>query len=111
VPGGQAAYTSRIENFFGFPDGGIGGAELTRRAARQAESFGADMLLLNGVVGHRTAPDGGIVIETARGDEVTADVLLASPGMEWRRLAVDGIEALLGRGVAHHRLQELQTGV
>src|SRR4051794_40024324 len=38
VPGGQAAYTSKIENFFGFPDGGIGGAELTRRAARQAES-------------------------------------------------------------------------
>ena len=43
LPGGQAAYTSKIENFFGFPDGGIGGAELARRAARQAESFGADL--------------------------------------------------------------------
>jgi thioredoxin reductase (NADPH) len=99
LPGGQAAYTSRIENFFGFPDGGIGGAELTRRAARQAESFGVDLLLLNGVVGHGPAPDGGTAIRTARGDEVVAEVVLASPGMEWRRLAVDGVEDLLGRGI------------
>jgi thioredoxin reductase (NADPH) len=99
LPGGQAAFTSRIENFFGFPDGGIGGAELTRRAARQAESFGVDLLLLNGVVGHGPAPDGGTAIRTARGDEVVADVVLASPGMEWRRLAVDGVEDLLGRGI------------
>jgi thioredoxin reductase (NADPH) len=99
VPGGQAAYTSKIENFFGFPDGGIGGAELARRAARQAESFGAELLLLNGLVGHRPSGDGGTVLQTARGDEVTADVVLAAPGMEWRRLAVDGVEELLGRGV------------
>ena len=43
VPGGQASHTSLIENFFGFPDG-IGGAELTRRAGRQAESFGAEVM-------------------------------------------------------------------
>src|SRR4051794_33818919 len=59
LPGGQASYTSTIENFFGFPDGGIGGAELARRAGRQAEGFGADLLLLNGVVGHEPAPGGG----------------------------------------------------
>ena len=99
LPGGQAAYTSKIENFFGFPDGGIGGAELARRAARQAESFGADLLLLNGVVGHRPVSGGATAIQTARGDEVTAETVLASPGMEWRRLAVDGVEDLLGRGV------------
>src|SRR3989440_2571094 len=99
IPGGQAAYTSKIENFFGFPDGGIGGAELSRRAARQAESFGAELLLLNGVVGHRPARDGGTVMENARGNEVTADIVFAAPGMEWRRLAVEGVEELLGRGV------------
>ena len=99
LPGGQAGYTSRIENFFGFPDGGIGGAELARRAGRQAESFGAELLLLNGVVGHRPAAGGGTAIQTARGDEVTASIVLAAPGIEWRRLAVDGVEELLGRGV------------
>ena len=50
VPGGQASHTSMIENFFGFPDG-IGGAELARLAGRQAERFGAELVLLRGVVG------------------------------------------------------------
>ena len=50
MPGGQASHTSMIENFFGFPDG-IGGAELARLAGRQAERFGAELVLLRGVVG------------------------------------------------------------
>ena len=54
VPGGQASHTSSIENFFGFPEG-IGGAELARRAGRQAESFGAELIFMRGVTGsHRT---------------------------------------------------------
>src|SRR3712207_9533581 len=40
--------TSLIENFFGFPDG-IGGAERARLAGRQAERFGAELLLPGGV--------------------------------------------------------------
>jgi thioredoxin reductase (NADPH) len=36
VPGGQASYTSMIENFFGFVER-IGGPELARLAGRQAE--------------------------------------------------------------------------
>ena len=53
-PGGQASHTSLIENFFGFPDG-IGGAELARMAGRQAERFGAELVLLRGVTGSRAA--------------------------------------------------------
>ena len=52
VPGGQASYATMIENFFGFPDG-IGGAELARLAGRQAERFGAELLLMRGVTGSR----------------------------------------------------------
>src|SRR6266498_3530710 len=52
VPGGQASYTAMIENFFGFPDG-IGGAELARLAGRQAEGFGAELLLMHGIRGSR----------------------------------------------------------
>ena len=52
VPGGQASYTAMIENFFGFPDG-IGGAELARLAGRQAERFGAELMLMRGVQGSR----------------------------------------------------------
>jgi thioredoxin reductase (NADPH) len=97
VPGGQASHTSLIENFFGFVDG-IGGAELARRAGRQAERFGAELVLLRGVVGSGTR-DGTPLLRLAGGHEVTADVVLAATGMEWRRLDVPGVDELLGRGV------------
>jgi thioredoxin reductase (NADPH) len=98
IPGGQAGHTSMIENFFGFP-GGIEGATLARLAARQAESFGADLQLLRGIRGGGARKGGGMRIESSDGFEVTADVAVVAPGIEWRRLEVDGIEQLLGRGV------------
>jgi thioredoxin reductase (NADPH) len=98
VPGGQASYTSMIENFFGFPDG-IGGAELARLAGRQAERFGAELVLLRGVTSSRRASSGPFRLVLDGGYEVAAPVALASPGMEWRRLDAPGIEELLGRGV------------
>jgi thioredoxin reductase (NADPH) len=97
VPGGQASHTSLIENFFGFPDG-IGGAELARLAGRQAESFGAELVLLQGVVGSRFENDS--LTAMLEGDvEITASVGLAAPGMDWRKLDVEGVDELLGRGI------------
>jgi thioredoxin reductase (NADPH) len=98
VPGGQASHTSMIENFFGFPEG-IGGAELARLAGRQAEGFGAEVVVLRGVRGSRSLGTEGTEL-TLEGDVViTATVVLAAPGMEWRRLEVPGLDELLGRGV------------
>ena len=98
VPGGQASYTSMIENFFGFVDG-IGGAELSRLAGRQAERFGAELLILNGVLrGHLTQGELPRA-ELVSGDELTSDIVIVAPGMEWRRLELDGVEELLGHGV------------
>jgi thioredoxin reductase (NADPH) len=97
VPGGQASHTSKIENFFGFPEG-IGGAELARKAGRQAEGFGAELVLLRGVTGSRMTP-AGTQLDIDGGYQVTADVMIAAPGMDWRRLDVRGIEAGLGRGI------------
>jgi thioredoxin reductase (NADPH) len=98
VPGGQASYTSMIENFFGFVEG-IGGAELARLAGRQAERFGAELLILNGVVRGHLKPDAKPVAELSSGDEVSSDIVIVAPGMEWRRLELDGVEELLGHGV------------
>jgi thioredoxin reductase (NADPH) len=97
VPGGQASYTSLIENFFGFVEG-IGGAELARRAGQQAERFGAELVNLRGVVGG-SAAGGRPTLHIAGGYTVTADVVLAANGMDWRRLDVDGVDDLIGRGV------------
>ena len=99
VPGGQASYATMIENFFGFPDG-IGGAELARLAGRQAEGFGAELLLMRGVRGSRMngheEPVGLILQDDS---EVTASVVLAAPGMDWTRLDLEGIDDLVGDGV------------
>jgi thioredoxin reductase (NADPH) len=98
VPGGQASHTSLIENFFGFPDG-IGGAELARLAGRQAERFGAEVLVMRGVTGGAPAPNGCFSVEVGGRRTIQARTLIAAGGMVWRRLHVDGIDELLGRGV------------
>jgi thioredoxin reductase (NADPH) len=98
LPGGQASHTSMIENFFGFPEG-IGGAELARLAGRQAERFGAELLIRRGIVGHTNVPGALPRLKVDGGSEIEADVIVAAPGMEWRRLEVDGVDELLGRGV------------
>ncbi len=99
LPGGQASYATLIENFFGFP-GGIGGAELARLAARQAEGFGAELLFLRGVRGSRmNGHDEPVGLILDDGSEVTASVVLASTGMDWTRLDLEGIDDLIGDGV------------
>jgi thioredoxin reductase (NADPH) len=96
VPGGQASYISLIENFFGFPDG-IGGAELARLAGRQAEGFGAELMILRGVVGSAAGAAGLATIQIAGGYELSADVVMAATGMDWRRLDAAGVEELVDR--------------
>ena len=99
VPGGQASYTASIENFFGFPDG-IGGAELARLAGRQAEGFGAELMLLNGIRGSRmNGPDEPVGLIMQSGHEVTASVTLAATGMDWRKLDLEGLDELIGHGI------------
>ena len=99
VPGGQASHASLIENFFGFPDG-IGGAELASLGGWQARRFGAEVMVLRGIRGSRLDDDGRrVTLVLDDGAQVTASVVLAATGMDWRRLEVEGVGELLGRGV------------
>jgi thioredoxin reductase (NADPH) len=101
APGGQAAYTSRIENFFGIDPNAdpMLGAHLARIGGRQAEGFGAELLILRGAAALATDADGTHRVTLATGEEVRAPVVLCATGVEWRRLEVDGIDELIGRGV------------
>jgi thioredoxin reductase (NADPH) len=101
APGGQAAYTSRIENFFGIDPNAdpMTGAHLARIGGRQAETFGAELLILRGAAGLATEPDGTHRVDLATGEAVRAPVVLCATGVEWRHLEVDGVDELIGRGV------------
>jgi thioredoxin reductase (NADPH) len=84
--GGQAARTSRIENYLGFP-AGISGGELAERAVLQAERFGARRTVPAEVVGLERR-DGNYVLRLADGGEVTAHCVIVATGMRIRRLPV-----------------------
>src|SRR5262245_16410791 len=86
--GGQAGQSSRIENYLGFPDG-VTGAQLTDRARRQAQKFGAEVLTTRDVVGLDVRASSRTVRFADRGQVVAHAVLLAT-GIGYRQLGVPG---------------------
>jgi thioredoxin reductase (NADPH) len=95
APGGQAGTSSRIENYLGFPNG-VSGDELAGRAFQQAKRLGAEILVTRNIE-RIDAATRTIVLD---GDEVlcTRTVILAT-GVAWRRLAIDGFDRLVGKGI------------
>jgi thioredoxin reductase (NADPH) len=95
APGGQAGTSSRIENYLGFPNG-VSGDELAGRALQQARRLGAEILVTRNIERidpgtHAVVLDGGDVLRTHT-------VILAT-GVSWRRLAIDGFDRLIGKGI------------
>jgi thioredoxin reductase (NADPH) len=95
--GGQAGQSARIENYLGFPDG-VTGAQLTDRARRQAHKFGAEILTTRDVVGLDVRASSR-ALRFADGGEVVAHGVLLATGISYRKLDVEGADALTGRGV------------
>ena len=95
--GGQAASSSRIENYLGFPDG-MSGADLAERARKQAEKFGAEILLARrGIGAEFTAGMGAGVLED--GSKIVSRATICATGVDYRRLGLPGEDRLTGRGV------------
>ena len=95
APGGQAGTSSRIENYLGFPSG-VSGDELASRALQQAKRLGAEILVTRSVV--RIDPKTREVFLDG-GDIVRTRTLILATGVTWRRLAIEGFDRLLGKGV------------
>ncbi len=68
-------------------------------AGRQAERFGAELLLLRGVHGVHFEANGAVRLHVDGDSEVAAPISIAAPGMVWRLLEVEGVDELLDRGV------------
>jgi thioredoxin reductase (NADPH) len=97
--GGQACTSSRIENYLGFPNG-ISGEELGARAVKQAARFGAEMVMTRKVVTIEPESD-GYYIELDGGSRVQTKTAILATGVDWRRLKVEGIDRLQGKGVVY----------
>ncbi len=104
--GGQAATSSRIENYLGFPTG-IAGQDLTSRASIQAQKFGAVITTpcavtsIEDVAGH-------IVATLTDGSQVAGRALVAATGAHYRKLPVERLDAYEMAGV-YYAATELEA--
>jgi thioredoxin reductase (NADPH) len=97
APGGQAASSSRIENYLGFPTG-ISGQELAGRAYTQAQKFGAQMVVASSAA-RLTCVRKPYAIEVDNGGRIQARSVILATGAEYRKLAVDNLAQFEGAGV------------
>ncbi|MET7755892.1 FAD-dependent oxidoreductase [Streptomyces sp. NPDC005389] len=95
--GGQAATSSRIENYLGFPSG-ISGGELIERAVLQADKFGARLMVPAQVSG-LIPQDDEYAVTFTDGSRVRAGAVVLASGVWYRRLDVPGIDRLEGISV------------
>ena len=98
--GGQAGSSSRIENYLGFPSG-ISGEDLAERAVRQAQKFGAELILTRRVTRFQHDRSGEYRISLDGGDSLCSRSVLLTTGVRWRTLDAEGIPELLGCGVSY----------
>jgi thioredoxin reductase (NADPH) len=95
-PGGQLMLTTEVENFPGFPGGGIAGPELMARMRQQAIDFDAEYKDVDvSKVDFSKRPFRVWVEDT----EYTADAIIISTGARSRLLGIDGEEKLISRGL------------
>lgn len=116
APGGQAAQSSLIENYLGFPRG-ISGADLARRAYSQATRLGAE-ILVPAKVDRIERRDPFKIVHFTDGNSVTAKAMIITSGVEYRRLSAKGLDEFTGAGVyygtsnieaANHRGQPMHV--
>jgi thioredoxin reductase (NADPH) len=101
--GGQAATTSRIENYLGFPSG-LSGSELAERATIQAEKFGARLNVPACVTGLEP-DDGRYRIRLDDGSELLTRTVMIATGKHYRRLPVPRLEEFEGASVHYAATQ------
>jgi thioredoxin reductase (NADPH) len=95
APGGQAGTSSRIENYLGFPFG-ISGDELASRALQQAKRLGAEIVVTRRV---ETIDPTALAVTLDGGDILRTKTIILATGVEWRRIANDSFDHLVGCGI------------
>lgn len=107
APGGQAARSSRIENYPGFPRG-ISGADLTRQSAIQALKFGARIIAPCRATALHQRPDGQLAVTLDDGTVLTGRALIIATGARYKSLPVPRWSELEGCGI-YYAATELEA--
>lgn len=97
VSGGQAGTSPLIRNYPGFPHG-VSGGLLMERTCEQAWLMGTHIVFAQQAVALERRGDCRVVC-LLDGTEVRARTVVIATGIEWRRLGVPSLEALVGSGV------------
>jgi thioredoxin reductase (NADPH) len=97
VSGGQAGTSPLIRNYPGFPHG-VNGGVLMERTCEQAWLMGAHIVFAQQAVALERRGDHRVV-RLLDGSELRARAVVIATGIEWRRLGVPRLEALVGSGV------------
>jgi thioredoxin reductase (NADPH) len=104
--GGQAAASSRIENYLGFPFG-LSGETLAARAVVQALKFGAHLGSPCGVTSLRQEGDEHVVT-LVDGTEIPTRAVLLSTGAAYRNLPLERWKDFIGAGI-YYAATELEA--
>lgn len=97
VSGGQAGTSPLIRNYPGFPHG-IDGGLLMERTCEQAWLMGAHIVFAQQAVALERRGDHRVV-RLLDQTEICARTVVIATGIEWRRLGVPRLEALVGSSV------------
>jgi thioredoxin reductase (NADPH) len=100
APGGQAASSSKIENYLGFPTG-LSGQELANRSIAQAQKFGAQLMVAQSVV-HIDSSRQPFKVVLESGLKFNARSVVIATGAQYARLPVDEADAFTGRGIYYN---------
>jgi thioredoxin reductase (NADPH) len=106
--GGQAAASSRIENYFGFPFG-LSGADLTGRAVLQALKFGAQLASPCQAVELGTdRSDGRLRVHLPAGEFIDSKAVVIATGARYRALPLERWPDFEGAGI-YYAATELEA--
>jgi thioredoxin reductase (NADPH) len=97
APGGQAATTTRIENYLGFPYG-VSGADLIAQAQLQAIKFGVRIFAPCAIVSAQVE-DNSVILPLADGARLRARAVIVATGATYRSLALDRWTDFEGAGI------------
>jgi thioredoxin reductase (NADPH) len=103
APGGQAASSSKIENYLGFPTG-ISGHALAGRAFTQAEKFGAHVAVARSAV-KLLCERKPYAVELSNGETVRARAIVVASGARYRKLSLENLSRFEGSGIYYAATQ------